>query len=44
MICIYVAIGKTKKEIKEIYYELMKKEAMSYTVFITCLLYTSRCV
>lgn len=35
MICIYVAIGKTKKEVKEIYYELMKKEAMSYTVIIT---------
>lgn len=35
MICIYVAIGKTKKEIKEIYYELLKRKAMDYTIIIT---------
>lgn len=35
VICIYCAIGKTKREIKEIYYELMKKEAMEYTYIIT---------
>ena len=34
MICIYVAIGKTKKEVKEIYYELVKKNASAYTVII----------
>ena len=26
MICIYVAIGKTKKEVKELYYELLKEK------------------
>ena len=35
MICIYVAIGKTKKEVKEIYYELLKRNAMSYTIIIS---------
>lgn len=35
VICMYVAIGKTKKETKEIYYELLKREATAYTVFIT---------
>lgn len=35
IICIYVAIGKTKKEVKEIYYELLKRNAMSYTIIIT---------
>lgn len=35
MICIYCAIGKSKKEIKEIYYELLKKGAMSYTIILT---------
>ena len=35
MICIYVAIGKTKKEVKEIYYNLLKKNANSYTIIIT---------
>lgn len=33
--CIYVAIGKTKKEVKEIYYELLKRKATDYTVIIT---------
>lgn len=35
VLCIYVAIGKTKKEVKEIYYELLKKGAMKYTIIIT---------
>ena len=35
MICIYVAIGKTKKEVKELYYELLKREAMNYTIIVT---------
>ena len=35
MICIYVAIGKTKKEIKEIYYELVKRKAHTYTIIVT---------
>ena len=35
MLCIYVAIGKTKKEVKEIYYELVKKRAASYTLIIS---------
>ena len=34
MLCIYVAIGKTKKEVKEIYYELTKIGAMSYTIIV----------
>ena len=34
VICFYVAIGKTKKEVKNIYYELMKKGAISYTTII----------
>lgn len=34
MICIYIAIGKTKKEVKEIYYELIKKNAMDYTIIL----------
>lgn len=35
VICIYVAIGKTKKEVKEIYYDLLKKKANTYTIIIT---------
>ena len=35
VLCIYVAIGKTKKEVKNIYYELMKKGAINYTIIIT---------
>ena len=35
IICIYVAIGKTKKEVKEIYYELLKRKATDYTIIIT---------
>ena len=33
-ICIYVAVGKTKKEIKTIYNELFKRNALSYTIMI----------
>ena len=34
MICIYIAIGKTKKEIKTIYIELLKRNAISYTMMV----------
>lgn len=34
MICIYVAIGKTKKEIRTVYEELLKKEAAQYTMIV----------
>lgn len=34
VLCIYVAIGKTKKEVKDVYYELTKKGAASYTILI----------
>lgn len=34
MLCIYVAIGKTKKEVKDIYYELTKRGAASYTIIV----------
>ena len=34
MICIYVAIGKTKKNIREIYYELQRRGAMNYTILL----------
>ena len=34
-ICIYVAIGKTKKEIKDIYAQLLKRGAMEYTMIMT---------
>ena len=33
-ICIYIAIGKTKKEIKSIYNELLKRNALSYTMMV----------
>ena len=33
-LCIYVAIGKTKKNIREIYYELSRRGAMNYTIII----------
>jgi len=32
--CIYVAIGKTKKEIKEIYSQLLTRGAMDYTLIL----------
>lgn len=34
MICIYVAIGKTKKEIRMVYEELVKRNAMQYTLIL----------
>ena len=34
MVCIYVALGKTKKEVKDIYYELTKRGSASYTIII----------
>ena len=34
MVCIYVALGKTKKEGKDIYFELTKRGASSYTIMI----------
>lgn len=34
IICIYVAIGKTKKEIKDLYAQLLKRGAMEYTMII----------
>lgn len=33
-ICIYIAIGKTKKNIREIYYELDRRGAMAYTLIL----------
>lgn len=34
VICIYIAVGKTKKEIKTIYNELLRKNAISYTMMV----------
>ncbi len=34
IICIYIAVGKTKKEIKTIYNELLKRNALSYTTLV----------
>ena len=34
VICIYVALGKTKKEVKDIYFELTKRGAASYSIII----------
>lgn len=34
VLCIYCAIGKTKKEIKEIYYDLVRIGASSYTIIV----------
>lgn len=34
VLCMYVALGKTKKEVKDIYYELTKRGAASYTIII----------
>lgn len=33
--CIYVAIGKTKKEVKDIYNQLLRRGAMEYTMILT---------
>ncbi|MCQ2506042.1 MAG: hypothetical protein MJ113_02565 [Lachnospiraceae bacterium] len=35
MLCIYVAVGKTKKEVKSTYLELLKRGAMEYTVILS---------
>ena len=35
IICIYVAIGKTKKELKNIYAKLIQKNAQSYTLIMS---------
>lgn len=34
VVCIYVAVGKTKKEVKEIYTELLRRGAMEYTLIL----------
>lgn len=34
MLCIYVAIGKTKKEIKDVYSQLLRYGAMDYTLIV----------
>lgn len=34
VVCIYIAVSKTKKNIKELYDELMKKGAMEYTLIL----------
>jgi F-type H+-transporting ATPase subunit alpha len=35
MLCIYIAIGKTKREVKEVYSELLRRGAMEYTIIIS---------
>jgi F-type H+-transporting ATPase subunit alpha len=37
VICIYIAIGKTKKNLKEVYTELQRKGAMKYTIIMAAL-------
>lgn len=34
VVCMYIALGKNKKEVKEIYYELAKRGASSYTIIV----------
>lgn len=34
VLCLYVALGKTKREVKQIYYDLVKRGAASYTIII----------
>jgi len=34
MLCIYVALGKTKKEVKQIYADLLRRGAMEYTIIM----------
>ncbi|HKL80140.1 MAG TPA: hypothetical protein VJ888_06855 [Mobilitalea sp.] len=34
MLCIYIAVGKTKKEVKEVYTELLRRGAMEYTIIL----------
>lgn len=35
VICIYVAIGKTKKDVKNVYLDLLRRGAMEYTIILT---------
>ena len=35
MICIYVTVGKTKKNVKKVYQELMARGCMSYTIILS---------
>lgn len=35
VLCIYVAIGKTKKEVKTIYEELLRRGAMNYSIIMS---------
>ncbi len=37
VLCIYIAIGKTKKNVKEVYSELQRKGAMKYTLILAAL-------
>lgn len=37
VLCIYIAIGKTKKNVKEVYSELNRKGAMKYTLILAAL-------
>jgi F-type H+-transporting ATPase subunit alpha len=37
VICIYIAVGKTKKNVKEVYTELANKGAMKYTILLAAL-------
>ena len=37
VICIYIAVGKTKKNLKNVYAELQKKGAMKYTIMLAAL-------
>lgn len=37
VVCVYVAIGKTKKEVKDIYGQLLRRGAMEHTVIVAAL-------
>lgn len=37
VLCIYIAVGKTKKSLKEMYMELQKKGAMKYTLILAAM-------
>lgn len=37
VVCIYVAIGKTKRELKSIYNDLARQNALSYTIIVAAL-------
>lgn len=34
IVCIYIAIGKTKREVKEVYAELLRRGVMEYTIIL----------